>query len=230
MALRGALRQSVRVLRRERAAEAGEVERTAESSERQSALTDQVPDSGPVGVAEGASYSLAILAGLGVAGGSLAFLLSDLAVEPSELQVHHAALERVRADPRATARLGEPIASAEQTSAPRRSRPRVRHRAYESDDGGDSRILVEFNVIGSRNVGRVRADGDGRRAFFSGIFGAKEPELSSVELEVLSGASRGKVSVDPRPPDDRGELPATATSVLQTSSSEAGMHDLVPDK
>lgn len=235
MALRSALQRSAALLRRERrgsnksAAEANEMQ-VSHAEGRQSALTDQVPDSGPVGVAEGASYSLAILAGLGLAGSSVAFLLSDLAVEPREQQVYRAALERVRSDPRATARLGEPIQCAEESSTPRRSRPRLRHRAYESADTGSKRMLVEFSVVGSRNVGLVRADGDGNRVFLSGIFGTKEPELSSVELDVLSGANKGRISVDPRPLHDRGSSMEPPPSVTNAAVGSVTQRNFALDK
>jgi hypothetical protein len=69
------------------------------------AITDKIPVK-PVGVAEGTSYGLVILAALAVALGSAYAVASELLFEPKEMTVYAKALARVQADKRVQLRLG----------------------------------------------------------------------------------------------------------------------------
>ncbi|CAI5989171.1 unnamed protein product [Closterium sp. NIES-65] len=63
-----------------------------------SSITDKIPER-PVSAAEGASYSIVILAALAVAAGAAYFVIKELLLEPKEYKVFNKALQRVQNDP-----------------------------------------------------------------------------------------------------------------------------------
>lgn len=191
------MRRTGAAMRRAASDGAREVEKAEGSKGRGEAVRARerrslFPDSGPVGIAEGASYSIATLAGLGIATGALVFLVGDLVYEPREVAVYTEAMERVKRDPRAISRLGEPIACWEEQATPRRSRPRINHRFYE-----EGRLAVEFTAVGSRGIGVVRVDSSLPQKGSFTLFQPKAPTITAIELDVLR-PSPGRVPIDHR--------------------------------
>ncbi|KAK9819105.1 hypothetical protein WJX74_001759 [Apatococcus lobatus] len=120
------------------------------------ALTDQIPQR-PVGVVEGTSYTVVILAGLAFAGAILYAAVNELLIQPKEYACFNLALEKLRDDPRVTVRLGSPISGYGTESRNRAARQRIPHRTYV-DANGTEHVQVQFHARGPSGVGRVSAD------------------------------------------------------------------------
>ncbi|KAK9805149.1 hypothetical protein WJX72_002065 [[Myrmecia] bisecta] len=121
-----------------------------------SAITDQIPMR-PMGVVEGTSYTVLILAGLGFAAAILYFAVNELLIQPKEYTCFNTTLEKLRDDPRVTVRLGTPISGYGQESRNRAARQRIPHRVY-TDQNGVERILIQFHAKGPSGLARVSAD------------------------------------------------------------------------
>ncbi|CAI5489534.1 unnamed protein product [Closterium sp. Naga37s-1] len=121
-----------------------------------SSITDKIPER-PVSAAEGASYSIVILAALAVAAGAAYFVVKELLLEPKEYKVFNKALQRVQNDPQVISRLGSPITGYGQESRNRAARQRISHRVW-TDEEGVERIQVQFHIRGTGGTGLVHAE------------------------------------------------------------------------
>ena len=61
--------------------------------------------------------------------------VNELLIQPVEYTCFNLALEKIKGDPRATVRLGTPIAAYGQESRNRAARQRIPHRAYSDASG-----------------------------------------------------------------------------------------------
>ncbi len=105
------------------------------------AITDQIPQR-PVGVVEGTSYTIVILAGLAFAGAIIYAAVNELLIQPKEYACFNLALEKLRQDPRVTVRLGSPISGYGTESRNRAARQRIPHRTYV-DANGTEHVQVQ---------------------------------------------------------------------------------------
>ncbi|GLJ23951.1 hypothetical protein SUGI_0455340 [Cryptomeria japonica] len=119
-------------------------------------LTDQIPEQ-PVTFAEGASYSLVILAGLAVAAGAAYAVFKELIFEPKEYKIFGKALERVQNDSQVKVRIGSPITGYGQESRNRAARQRISNRKWTDEDGIE-RVEVNFYVRGPHGAGKVYSE------------------------------------------------------------------------
>lgn len=134
----------------------GQGDALAEAQAKADAITDKIPER-PVSVVEGTSYSIVILAALGVAGAAAWAVIKELVLEPKEYKVFHVALERIRSDPRVTVRLGSPLSGYGADVQNRAARQRIRHRIYDAADGHEH-VQVQFQVRGPTGTATVHAD------------------------------------------------------------------------
>ena len=111
----------------------------------------------PVGVVEGTSYGLLIVAGLGVALVAAWAVVKELLLEPAEYRYFNEALEKVREDPRVTVRLGQPISGYGQEAQSRSTRQRIPHKVYNAQDG-KQHTLLQFQLRGPAGHATVHAD------------------------------------------------------------------------
>ncbi|KAF3796272.1 putative import inner membrane translocase subunit [Nymphaea thermarum] len=100
------------------------------------APTYNIPEK-PVTFTEGASYSLVILAGLGVAGAAGYAVFKELIFEPKEI--------------------GSPITGYGQESRNRAARQRIPNRAWTDEDGVEH-MEVNFYIRGPHGAGKVFAE------------------------------------------------------------------------
>eukprot|EP00884_Botryococcus_braunii_P008078 jgi/Botrbrau1/17271/Bobra.0015s0029.1 len=120
------------------------------------AITDQIPQR-PMGVVEGTSYTVVIVAALAFAGAVLWAVVKELIIEPKEYKAFNMALDRLRDDPRVTVRLGTPISGYGQESRNRAARQRIPHR-IQVDQNGVEHVQVQFWARGPSGVARVTAE------------------------------------------------------------------------
>ena len=126
----------------------------------------------PVTATETVSYSLVILAGLGVAAAAAWAVLKELVFEPKEYAVFGLALERCRAHVRRSlllspashaqqavvgVRLGEPLTGYGVEGNSRSARQRIRHKLGRDAEGRET-VTVQFQLRGPRGVGTVLAE------------------------------------------------------------------------
>lgn len=104
------------------------------TEEKINSITDKIPQR-PVGVVEGTSYSLVIAAAFGCLAYFVYNFLVTLVLEPVQQQCFNAALERLRADPRITVRLGPSIVGYGQETANRSARSVIPHQLYKDAEG-----------------------------------------------------------------------------------------------
>ena len=100
-------------------------------------ITDKHIPQRPMGVVEGTSYSLVILAAIGFGVALLWTAVSSLLIQPKEYTCFNVTLDKLRDDPRVTVRLGTPISGYGQESRNRAARQRIPHRAYKDANGTD---------------------------------------------------------------------------------------------
>ncbi|XP_062079430.1 probable mitochondrial import inner membrane translocase subunit TIM21 isoform X2 [Humulus lupulus] len=98
------------------------------------APTYNIPEK-PVSFTEGASYSLIILAGLGVAAAAGYAVFKELIFEPKEYKIFGKALKRVQDDVEVRVRVGYPITGYGQESRNRAARQRIPNRAWTDEEG-----------------------------------------------------------------------------------------------
>ncbi|KAJ8448350.1 hypothetical protein Cgig2_021978 [Carnegiea gigantea] len=115
--------------------------------------TYHIPEK-PVTFTEGASYSIVILAGLGIAGAAAYAVFKELIFEPKEYKVFSKALERIQNDSEVRVRIGSPIKGYGQESRNRAARQRIPHRVWTDEDGVEH-IEVNFYIRGPHGGGKV---------------------------------------------------------------------------
>ncbi|XP_058104364.1 probable mitochondrial import inner membrane translocase subunit TIM21 isoform X2 [Magnolia sinica] len=117
------------------------------------APTYNIPEK-PVSFTEGASYSLIILAGLGIAGAAAYAVFKELIFEPKEYKIFGKALERVQNDSQVRMRVGSPVTGYGQESRNRAARQRIPHRTWTDEDGVEH-VEVNFHIRGPHGAGKV---------------------------------------------------------------------------
>lgn len=120
------------------------------------APTYHIPEK-PVTFTEGATYSVVILAGLGVAGLAAYAVFKELIFEPKEYKIFGKALDRVQHDNQVTVRIGSPVTGYGSESRNRAARQRIPHRVW-TDENGVEHVEVNFYIRGPRGAGKVYAE------------------------------------------------------------------------
>lgn len=120
------------------------------------APTYHIPEK-PVTFTEGASYSIVILAGLGVAGLAAYAVFKELIFEPKEYKIFGKALKRVQRDSQVTVRIGSPVTGYGSESRNRAARQRIPNRVW-TDEAGVEHVEVNFYVRGPHGAGKVYAE------------------------------------------------------------------------
>lgn len=132
----------------------GEVIQQGEGSE----ITDQIPHIvRPMGVIEGTSYTVLIVAGLAFAAAVVWAVVNELLIQPREYTCYNITLKRLQEDPRVTVRLGTPISGYGQETRNRQARQRIPHRTF-TDQHGVERTQVQFFARGPSGNARVSAE------------------------------------------------------------------------
>ncbi|KAG2438279.1 hypothetical protein HYH02_010977 [Chlamydomonas schloesseri] len=128
------------------------------TQERIDAITDKIPQR-PVGVVEGTSYTVIILAAFGVLAFVLYQVLTSLIFEPTAITAFNATLERLKTDPRITVRIGEAddIRAWGSNSESRVARQQIPHQIYK-DQNGVEHVRIQFYIKGPSGTGQVNAD------------------------------------------------------------------------
>ncbi|KAL2478000.1 putative mitochondrial import inner membrane translocase subunit TIM21 [Forsythia ovata] len=103
------------------------------------APTYNIPEK-PVTFTEGASYSLIILAGLGIAAAAA-----------------YGALERIQNDSQVRVRIGSPITGYGSESRNRAARQRIPHNTW-TDEEGVEHVMVNFYIRGPHGAGKAYAE------------------------------------------------------------------------
>ncbi|XP_042503658.1 probable mitochondrial import inner membrane translocase subunit TIM21 isoform X2 [Macadamia integrifolia] len=117
------------------------------------APTYNIPEK-PVSFAEGASYSVIILAGLGIAAAAGYAVFKELIFEPKEYKIFGKALERVQNDSQVRVRIGSPVTGYGQESRNRAARQRIPNRTWTDEDGIEH-VEVNFYIRGPHGAGKV---------------------------------------------------------------------------
>ncbi|XP_030477294.2 probable mitochondrial import inner membrane translocase subunit TIM21 [Syzygium oleosum] len=117
------------------------------------APTYNIPEK-PVTFVEGASYSLIILAGLGIAAAAAYGVFNELIFQPKEYKIFNMALKRIQDDSQVRIRIGSPITGYGQESRNRAARQRIPHRVWTDEDGVEH-IEVNFYIRGPHGAGKV---------------------------------------------------------------------------
>ncbi|PSS24112.1 Mitochondrial import inner membrane translocase [Actinidia chinensis var. chinensis] len=115
--------------------------------------TYNIPEK-PVTFTEGASYSVIILAGLGIAAAAAYAVFKELIFEPKEYKIFGKALERIQNDSQVRVRIGSPITGYGQESRNRAARQRIPHRTWTDEDGIEH-VEVNFYIRGPHGAGKV---------------------------------------------------------------------------
>ncbi|XP_076923177.1 putative mitochondrial import inner membrane translocase subunit TIM21 [Bidens hawaiensis] len=116
------------------------------------APTYNIPEK-PMTFTEGASYSVVILAGLGIAAAAGYGVFIELIFEPKEYKVFNKALSRIQDDSQVRVRIGSPITGYGQESRNRAARQRIPNRVWKDD--GVEHVEVQFYIRGPHGAGRV---------------------------------------------------------------------------
>ncbi|VAH29325.1 unnamed protein product [Triticum turgidum subsp. durum] len=137
------------------------------------APTYNIPEK-PVTFVEGASYSVVILAGLGVAALAGYSVFKELIFEPKDYllgqlqgeaeyqeqtryKIFGKALARVQSDSQVTAKIGYPITGYGTESRNRAARQRIQNRVWTDEDGVEH-VEVGFHIRGPHGAGKVFAE------------------------------------------------------------------------
>eukprot|EP00798_Chlamydomonas_sp_ICE-L_P023031 gene23031-30225_t len=117
-------------------AESGKYDSLELTDEKVRALTDKIPQR-PVGVVEGTSYSLIILAAFGVLAFVIYQFIVGFIIEPTQMTCFNLTLDRLKTDPRITVRLGssDDIRAWGSNSSSRMARQQVPHQVYKDAQG-----------------------------------------------------------------------------------------------
>lgn len=103
---------------------------------------------------EGASYSVVILAGLGIAAAAGYAVFKELIFQPKEYKIYSKALKRIQDDGQVRVRIGSPITGYGQESRNRAARQRIPHRVW-TDEEGVEHVEVNFYIRGPHGHGKV---------------------------------------------------------------------------
>ncbi|KAI8545455.1 hypothetical protein RHMOL_Rhmol07G0041400 [Rhododendron molle] len=117
------------------------------------APTYNIPEK-PVTFTEGASYSLIILVGLGIAAAAGYAVFKELIFEPKEYKIFGKALERIQNDGQVRVRIGSPVTGYGQESRNRAARQRIPNRTWTDEDGVEH-VEVNFYIRGPHGAGKV---------------------------------------------------------------------------
>ncbi|XP_051132955.1 probable mitochondrial import inner membrane translocase subunit TIM21 isoform X2 [Andrographis paniculata] len=120
------------------------------------APTYNIPEK-PVTFTEGASYSIIILAGLGIAGAAAYGVFKELIFEPKEYKIFNKALDRVQNDGQVRVRIGSPITGYGSESRNRAARQRIPNKTWTDEDGVEH-VMVNFHIRGPHGAGKVYAE------------------------------------------------------------------------
>ncbi|KMS95716.1 hypothetical protein BVRB_005610 isoform A [Beta vulgaris subsp. vulgaris] len=115
--------------------------------------TYHIPEK-PVTFTEGASYSIVILAGLGIAAAAGYGVFKELILEPKEYKIFSKALDKIQNDSQVRVRIGSPIKGYGQESKNRAARQRIPHRVWTDEDGVEH-VEVNFYIRGPNGNGKV---------------------------------------------------------------------------
>lgn len=115
--------------------------------------TYHIPEK-PVTFTEGASYSIVILAGLGIAAAAAYGVFKELIFEPKEYKIFSKALEKIQNDSQVRVRIGSPVKGYGQESRNRAARQRIPHRVWTDEDGAEH-VEVNFYIRGPNGNGKV---------------------------------------------------------------------------
>ncbi|XP_004495481.1 probable mitochondrial import inner membrane translocase subunit TIM21 [Cicer arietinum] len=118
-----------------------------------SSPTYNIPEK-PVTFVEGASYSVIILAGLGVAAAAGYAVFKELIFQPKEYKIYNKALKRIQDDGQVRVRIGSPITGYGQESRNRAARQRIPNRVW-TDEEGVEHVEVNFYIRGPHGHGKV---------------------------------------------------------------------------
>lgn len=117
------------------------------------APTYNIPEK-PVTFTEGASYSVIILAGLGIAAAAAYAVFKELIFQPKEYKIFGKALDRVQNDSQVRVRIGSPVTGYGQESRNRAARQRIPNRTWTDEDGVEH-VEVNFYIRGPQGAGKV---------------------------------------------------------------------------
>ncbi|XP_006649756.1 probable mitochondrial import inner membrane translocase subunit TIM21 [Oryza brachyantha] len=120
------------------------------------APTYNIPEK-PVTFAEGASYSLVIVAGLGIAALAGYAVFKELIFEPKEYKIFGKALARVQNDSQVTAKIGYPVTGYGNESRNRAARQRIPNKIW-TDEEGVEHVEVNFYIRGPHGAGKVYSE------------------------------------------------------------------------
>ncbi|KAI3449067.1 hypothetical protein Pfo_005732 [Paulownia fortunei] len=120
------------------------------------APTYNIPEK-PVTFTEGASYSLVILAGLGIAAAAAYGVFKELIFAPKEYKIFGKALERVQNDSQVRVRIGSPVTGYGSESRNRAARQRIPHKTWTDEDGVEH-VVVNFHIRGPHGAGKVYSE------------------------------------------------------------------------
>ncbi|GIL44176.1 hypothetical protein Vafri_1706 [Volvox africanus] len=128
------------------------------TEEKINAITDKIPQR-PMGVVEGTSYTLIILAAFGVLAFVLYHVLTSLIFEPTAITCFNHTLERLKNDPRITVRIGgaDDIRAWGTNAESRVARQQIPHHIYK-DANGLEHVRIQFHIRGPSGNGVVNAD------------------------------------------------------------------------
>ncbi|XP_022756947.1 probable mitochondrial import inner membrane translocase subunit TIM21 [Durio zibethinus] len=117
------------------------------------APTYNIPEK-PVTFTEGASYSIIILVGLGIAAAAAYAVFMELIFQPKEYKIFNHALERIQNESQVRVRIGHPITGYGQESRNRAARQRIPNRIY-TDENGVEHVEINFYIRGPHGAGKV---------------------------------------------------------------------------
>ncbi|KAE9463057.1 hypothetical protein C3L33_05035, partial [Rhododendron williamsianum] len=117
------------------------------------APTYNIPEK-PVTFTEGASYSVIILAGLGIAAAAGYAVFKELIFQPKEYKIFGKALDRIQNDSQVRVRIGSPVTGYGQESRNRAARQRIPNRTWTDEDGVEH-VEVNFYIRGPQGAGKV---------------------------------------------------------------------------
>lgn len=128
------------------------------TTEKINSITDKIPQK-PVGVVEGTSYTLLILAAFGVLAYVLYQFIVNMVLEPTSMQCFNHTLNLLKTDPRITVRLGaaDDIRAWGSNSESRVARQQIPHQIYK-DNNGLEHVRIQFYMKGPSGTGLVNAD------------------------------------------------------------------------
>ncbi|TKY51996.1 mitochondrial import inner membrane translocase subunit TIM21 [Spatholobus suberectus] len=151
-----------------------------------SAPTYNIPEK-PVTFVEGASYSVVILAGLGIAAAAGYAVFKELIFQPKEYKIYSKALKRIQDDGQVRVRIGSPITGYGQESRNRAARQRIPHRVWTDEDGVEH-VEVNFYIRGPHGHGKVfsemfKGPADNEWKFTYLIVEIRAPSTAQIILE-----------------------------------------------